>query len=997
MDKMSNLYKHQLMTKKTNTNTYIQDYKNLFDEIWNDLESIKKRANKKTKDEFEILKNELKTAGNLKLKGWSDILATSNEHLAIDSLLKAKISNYNDVDILNVMKIDHKFAQYAFTKYCKKMQTQRNEIGVEDEVNMNETFVCDKFLSDNSTEIISWILAWNDFNKPMEIKPSTKITKDLSNPQILLFVNAFPEKTIITDSFQSLPLYIVQCCIQNKKMNKNDSATNKTKWFQLINDIFDIESSNINKNMPSIFQYLFNNFRSKWTNKLQQFLQSIDKHRMEINNMEESKNEVTDEKIEIINCDAETIINALMENKEKVSEFQNIRISFNKIINHAIQQQLSYFTNIKELDLSFNRMRYIPNIFKNMQQLSTLNLGGNSIIFLNELVYLKHCLNLQNLNLCDNPISFGKGFVDLCINIIPSMQILNNKSISEFNGYESPTTDEQFIDLFCKKSYQKPISSIFETKENHNICRFETVISSANLNQYKDKVKYLCLSSCNLLSIPAIFNTLPNIETLDLSNNYILEIKNLANDQSKLKELILNDNNLTILNGISCLDGDVLTKLEIGNNDIVELSPISKHCINLKYINFECNKIQSISCLSSLNNLIQINGSYNRINKSNDIYSLSDLENIAILDLKGNDICNTINNYRYYTIFCMKSLRMLDGKSVTNKEIEESLSMYGGRLHFDYLVNKIGHQYFDEIRILNLSNCNIAILDELTPLNPTKFSNIKELNLSDNNLSDNISIVLTLKTLVYLNLNNNQIDKIDGLNELQNLEKVQLDGNKIESISSLNLFGLQYLKYLSLNNNRIVNIDGLINLPNLQTLDLSSNKIRKIPSNSFNEIGKTLNELNLKNNGLRILNNLDALTNLKILNIANNRINNLRELKILEHLCYLFQIIISNNPIASNDQYLNTCYQAIIKCSDSIQFVDQIDLTELRTEIKLRLLNERIQRENETLHNNQGIGGRGGDTLEIDPYSDINITSSSFLSPLSNPIGLRIQKFKCKK
>ena len=158
--------------------------------------------------------------------------------------------------------------------------------------------------------------------------------------------------------------------------------------------------------------------------------------------------------------------------------------------------------------------------------------------------------------------------------------------------------------------------------------------------------------------------------------------------------MILNNNNLTVLNGISCLDGDILTKLEIGNNDIVELDPISKHCINLKYINFECNKIQSISCLSSLKNLIQINGSYNRINKSNDIYSLSDLSNIAILDLKGNDICNTINNYRYYTIFCMKSLRMLDGKSVINKEIEESSSMYGGRLHFDYLVNKIGHQYF---------------------------------------------------------------------------------------------------------------------------------------------------------------------------------------------------------------------------------------------------------------------------------------------------------------
>ena len=152
----------------------------------------------------------------------------------------------------------------------------------------------------------------------MKIKSLTKLINDSTDDQILLFVKTCPDSTsmedgIITASFQSVPIYIIQCCLQNKDSNQNEKNSD-TKWFKLIDDIFDIESVNFIKNMPLTFQYLFDHFRCKWTHKLQNFLEQIDKQKKEIDNTE--KVEVTDDgKIQLINCNQELIISTLTENK----------------------------------------------------------------------------------------------------------------------------------------------------------------------------------------------------------------------------------------------------------------------------------------------------------------------------------------------------------------------------------------------------------------------------------------------------------------------------------------------------------------------------------------------------------------------------------------------------------------------------------------------------------------------------------------------------------
>merc|ERR1712130_677222 len=75
---------------KNSTKENIKYYKRFCDEIWFDVQSINKKAHKITKNEFKILENELKTAGNLKL-------SECKNDIRFESILKNKIINLSNI------------------------------------------------------------------------------------------------------------------------------------------------------------------------------------------------------------------------------------------------------------------------------------------------------------------------------------------------------------------------------------------------------------------------------------------------------------------------------------------------------------------------------------------------------------------------------------------------------------------------------------------------------------------------------------------------------------------------------------------------------------------------------------------------------------------------------------------------------------------------------------------------------------------------------------
>ena len=98
--------------------------------------------------------------------------------------------------------------------------------------------------------------------------------------------------------------------------------------------------------------------------------------------------------------------------------------------------------------------------------------------------------------------------------------------------------------------------------------------------------------------------------------------------------------------------------------------------------------------------------------------------------------------------------------------------------------------------------------------------NIVELWLNDNKITD-ITPLLGLTSLEYLNLSNNQIEDISVLENLPNLWVLVLNSNQISDVSSLS--ELSNLWYLGLNNNQITNLNPLYNLSGLNRLQILDN------------------------------------------------------------------------------------------------------------------------------------------------------------------------------
>lgn len=169
-------------------------------------------------------------------------------------------------------------------------------------------------------------------------------------------------------------------------------------------------------------------------------------------------------------------------------------------------------------------------------------------------------------------------------------------------------------------------------------------------------------------------------------------------------------------------------------------------------------------------------------------------------------------------------------------------------------------EYSTKIEYLDLSNQNLTNQDIE---NLGKFTKLKRLSLSNNNISD-ISCLSTLNSLEELDLYNNNVEDVSALSDMHSLYKLNLTYNNISDISDIS--ELENMQVLWLSYNNISDISALENMEYLEEVVLDNNKITNIESLR----DKTcLKELYLNDN--YFLNKFDALTectSLKILNIG---------------------------------------------------------------------------------------------------------------------------------
>jgi hypothetical protein len=233
----------------------------------------------------------------------------------------------------------------------------------------------------------------------------------------------------------------------------------------------------------------------------------------------------------------------------------------------------------------------------------------------------------------------------------------------------------------------------------------------------------------------------------------------VAFEDSELKEVITK-----ILGVPNPTQTDMLALTELNTNGIKDLGGL-EYAKNLKTLRIDNSisgfykrgdrsdkRIEDISSLSSLNELICLQLSYNHIN---DISPLKSLKNLKELDLRNN---------RIKDISALSELTNLETLYITDNDSLNDISALS---------------VLSNLRQLDLGWNGIRDINSLSML-----TELEVLYLNSNNISD-ISALSDLKQLKILSVFRNQIQDITPLKELKNLSDLNLQFNNISDGSVL--------------------------------------------------------------------------------------------------------------------------------------------------------------------------------------------------------------------
>lgn len=197
------------------------------------------------------------------------------------------------------------------------------------------------------------------------------------------------------------------------------------------------------------------------------------------------------------------------------------------------------FTNIDSLNLSNNKLTNAPSIIKAFNELKHLDLSHNQLTQIPSKIIFKR--TLTSINLSHNQfqsIGFNKDF-----NLIKNIDLSYN----------------QLTSIVLPSNYYEEFDNINLSNNQLETIRFDYFI---------DNIQTLSLSNNRLNDIDLSFCS--STQNLDISNNQLENI-NIINDDSKIRMLYCNDNNIQNITPESILSKKI-SGLDISNNPIESLA-----------------------------------------------------------------------------------------------------------------------------------------------------------------------------------------------------------------------------------------------------------------------------------------------------------------------------------------------------------------------------------------------------------------------------------------
>ncbi|XP_065906016.1 leucine-rich repeat-containing protein 40-like isoform X2 [Dysidea avara] len=346
-------------------------------------------------------------------------------------------------------------------------------------------------------------------------------------------------------------------------------------------------------------------------------------------------------------------------------------------------------------------------------------------------------------------------------------------------------------------------------------------------------MKYLqeLTASYNKISDTPQLEQCPNLERVDLRNNSIPEFPSIL-PGTKLKELLLGGNKITIIPGNRLLPLVVMVMLDLRDNKITSVP-------------------DQLSTMTSLERLDLSNNDITRIP-----YSIGKLNNLKSLGLDGNplkSIRRDIANKGTLEILKHLRSRMDEGDDNTNDNAPATLPSSGDKLIYSGKKSaSIDDQFWEHPNAPSVTTIDVS-RNQLTsfPEKLLMFTCVSELQLSFNKLTLIPEEISHLVHLTSLDLRSNQLtDLPNGLASCHKLREICLSMNRLKALPRV-LYSINSLENVFASDNQItdINVDGLLQLPMISCLDLQNNDISQVPPQLGNV--STLRSLMLSGNPFR--------------------------------------------------------------------------------------------------------------------------------------------------
>ncbi|KAF4089841.1 hypothetical protein AMELA_G00042860 [Ameiurus melas] len=615
--------------------------------------------------------------------------------------------------------------------------------------------------------------------------------------------------------------------------------------------------------------------------------------------------------------------NSLRRLKEisRLTALRQLTVSFNALTH---LDDISHLPNLECVDASFNQIVTLEGV-RGLPRLRELDLRWNRLSRVQEetSVLWKHTPSLQHLDTRHNPWSQGESVLMEVLGRLKTLTHLDGVLVTEEEmATATHVNSTSKIDLTLLLSHSRTDADCPRSLSLLTAAQLITHLKPSPWKHTTDlepgwsaKITAVNLDGQRLSHISNL-EQLVNLRWASFNNNQLTHIQGLQHCPL-LEELSLNHNSISTLEGVCKLQR--LTRLSINSNQLQSLDASVLDClINLHFLSAEDNCISSLQGVQRSRFLFELYVGKNNISTSRDIYHLKTLSNLIILDLYGNPLTRTLDNYRANIIFHLPSLKVLDGTAVDLSECENAKDVFGGRLTADMLAEELGQCNYREMEELALPDYSVRMVD----LAPAElFVNLRSVNLERNNLTS-FSGLVYLPNVKVLYLDYNHIESILPRQKAHLSSRQQLY-QKVHSSG----YGQQSSKN---SGNEIVQVEGLDGLSFLRELVLDQNRVKTLSEKWFSSHTRLI-ELSLNNNRLRSLPHLQ-LPHLQRLQLNNNKLQDITELDKLEVLTSLIELSVLGNPVARRSLHR----PSVVLRLPQLQVLDGITVTlEERTRAEL--------------------------------------------------------------